>query len=240
MKKIPNRPAGFTLLEMMIALALFAILATMGWQIFDNLNRTRDRAKLHVADLAQIQYAYLQIQQDLAQTAPYLTASQAKEKPDPQNPTDQNDSQNNENKDKSSELVTPLIDIQPNLTLDQNRLQIIRFADPDPRYQTSPSLQKILYFFDDNRLIRRQYFAEPSQNIPTVPNQNSLSKEHGVDSILLTEIEGNWQIITNDQNSLSKDEPNSNKSNQTPKTIKLTFKKNTQNQNTEWLFNTQP
>ena len=43
------------------------------------------------------------------------------------------------------------------MLLDKERLRFIRFADPDPRYQNSPSLQRIEYILSEERLIRRQY-----------------------------------------------------------------------------------
>ncbi|MGB5877815.1 MAG: prepilin-type N-terminal cleavage/methylation domain-containing protein, partial [Psychrobacter nivimaris] len=34
---------GFTLLELMVAMAIFAMLAVAGWQVFDGVNRARER-----------------------------------------------------------------------------------------------------------------------------------------------------------------------------------------------------
>ena len=36
---------GFTLLELMVAMAIFAMLAVAGWQVFDSVNRARERAR---------------------------------------------------------------------------------------------------------------------------------------------------------------------------------------------------
>ena len=38
---------GFTLLELMVAMAIFAMLAVAGWQVFDSVNRARERAQFH-------------------------------------------------------------------------------------------------------------------------------------------------------------------------------------------------
>ncbi|MGB2082134.1 MAG: PulJ/GspJ family protein, partial [Psychrobacter sp.] len=38
---------GFTLLELMVAMAIFAMLAVAGWQVFDGVNRARERAQFH-------------------------------------------------------------------------------------------------------------------------------------------------------------------------------------------------
>ena len=62
---------GFTLLELMVAMAIFAMLAVAGWQVFDGVNRARERAQFHADNLAVLQYAYLQLQQDMNQMIPY-------------------------------------------------------------------------------------------------------------------------------------------------------------------------
>lgn len=62
---------GFTLLELMVAMAIFAMLAVAGWQVFDSVNRARERAQFHADNLAVLQYAYLQLQQDMSQIIPY-------------------------------------------------------------------------------------------------------------------------------------------------------------------------
>ncbi|MDN5891639.1 MAG: prepilin-type N-terminal cleavage/methylation domain-containing protein, partial [Psychrobacter sp.] len=62
---------GFTLLELMVAMAIFAMLAVAGWQVFDGVNRARERAQFHADNVAALQYAYLQLQQDMGQIIPY-------------------------------------------------------------------------------------------------------------------------------------------------------------------------
>ena len=59
----------------------------------------------------------------------------------------------------------------------------MRFADPDPRYQSSASLQHIEYIFADERLIRRQYTS-------LAGGSDSIS----LDSVLLEGVTaGRWQ-----------------------------------------------
>lgn len=176
--KTSERQRGFTLLELMIAMAIFAALAVLGWQVFDSVNRARERAQLHADDLAVLQYAYLQLQQDIGQIIAYqapsaLNASNletsnnsANTAPGSTNP------QANEQNIKTTE---------PFMTLDSEQVSFVRFADPDPRYQTSPSLQRVEYIFSDQQLIRRQY---PSMDEASI----------GLDSVVLEgAIEGRWQ-----------------------------------------------
>ncbi|WP_173910447.1 type II secretion system minor pseudopilin GspJ [Acinetobacter sp. Marseille-Q1618] len=65
---------GFTLIELMVAIAIFAVLAALGWKIFDYLSKVKDRNAMHEQNLGQLQQAYQQIQRDTLQTIP-VTAS---------------------------------------------------------------------------------------------------------------------------------------------------------------------
>lgn len=175
--KTSERQRGFTLLELMIAMAIFAALAVLGWQVFDSVNRARERAQLHADDLAVLQYAYLQLQQDVGQIIAYQAPSALNASNLETNniantaPISTNPQANVPN------IATP----EPFMTLDSEQLSFVRFADPDPRYQTSPSLQRVEYIFSDQRLIRRQY---PSMDEASI----------GLDSIVLEgAIEGRWQ-----------------------------------------------
>ena len=159
---------GFTLLELMVAMAIFAMLAVAGWQVFDSVNRARERAQFHADNLAVLQYAYLQLQQDMGQIIPYQALSS-------QNFAATNDTNPN------GQANTPAP--EPFMSVDGERVSFVRFADPDPRYQSSASVQHIEYVFADERLIRRQYtsIGGGSDNI-------------SLDSVLLEGVSaGQWQ-----------------------------------------------
>ncbi|GAF52895.1 type II secretion system minor pseudopilin GspJ [Psychrobacter sp. JCM 18900] len=160
---------GFTLLELMVAMAIFAMLAVAGWQVFDGVNRARERAQFHADNLAVLQYAYLQLQQDMGQIIPYQAS------------TTQSVSVAN-NKPQSSEQINKIAP-KPFMSLDSEHVSFVRFADPDPRYQSSNSLQRIEYIFADERLIRRQYTSMEG-------GRDSVS----LDSVLLEGVTaGSWQ-----------------------------------------------
>lgn len=133
---------GFTLLELMVAMAIFAMLAVAGWQVFDSVNRARERAQFHADNLAVLQYAYLQLQQDMGQIIPYQALSG-------QNSAATNDATT----DGQEKMLVP----EPFMSLDGEHVSFVRFADPDPRYQSTASVQHVEYIFADERLIRRQY-----------------------------------------------------------------------------------
>ena len=163
---------GFTLLELMVAMAIFAMLAVAGWQVFDGVNRARERAQFHADNLAVLQYAYLQLQQDMGQMIPYQALDTQKS-----NSSSNNAATNNANNSNQENAPAP----EPFMSLDGARISFVRFADPDPRYQSSASVQHIEYIFADERLIRRQYTSIGSDSI-------------SLDSVLLEGVTaGRWQ-----------------------------------------------
>ena len=166
---------GFTLLELMVAMAIFAMLAVAGWQVFDSVNRARERAQFHADNLAVLQYAYLQLQQDMGQIVPYQAVST-------QNDNSLTNASNIDNANNSNQENAPQPAPQPFMSLDGEHVSFVRFADPDPRYQSSPSMQRVEYIFVDERLIRRQYTS--------VDGSDSIS----LDSVLLDGVTaGRWQ-----------------------------------------------
>ena len=147
---------GFTLLELMVAMAIFALLAVAGWQVFDSVNRARERAQFHADNLAVLQYAYLQLQQDMGQIIPYQSVNAQNDNTlnsALSSSTPNENASNNTNDSSQGNTQQP----EPFMNLDGERLSFVRFADPDPRYQSSASVQHIEYVFADERLIRRQY-----------------------------------------------------------------------------------
>lgn len=163
---------GFTLLELMVAMAIFAMLAVAGWQVFDGVNRARERAQFHADNLAVLQYAYLQLQQDMGQMIPYQALDTQKS-----NSSSNNAATNNANNSNQENVPAP----EPFMSLNGERVSFVRFTDPDPRYQSSASLQHIEYIFADERLIRRQYTSIGSDSI-------------SLDSVLLEGVTaGRWQ-----------------------------------------------
>lgn len=178
---------GFTLLELMVAMAIFAMLAVAGWQVFDGVNRARERAQFHADNLAVLQYAYLQLQQDMNQMIPYqavdtqgansLINNVSTNNAATNNTANNNGSNNNASNSNQENAPAP----EPFMTLDGARISFVRFADPDPRYQSSASVQHIEYIFADEGLIRRQYTRLGSDSI-------------SLDSVLLEGVTaGRWQ-----------------------------------------------
>ena len=172
---------GFTLLELMVAMAIFAMLTVAGWQVFDCVNRARERAQFHADNLAVLQYAYLQLQQDMNQMIPYQAVdtqgANSLINNAPINNAATNSTATNNNNSNQENAPAP----EPFMSLDGAHISFVRFADPDPRYQSSASVQHIEYIFADERLIRRQYTSLGSDSI-------------SLDSVLLKGVTaGRWQ-----------------------------------------------
>lgn len=66
-----NKKQGFTLVELLVAIAIFAVLAALGWKVFDYLMKVKERNQMHEQSLSILQDAYLQIQRDSLQTVPF-------------------------------------------------------------------------------------------------------------------------------------------------------------------------
>lgn len=58
---------GFTLIELMVSIAIFAVLTLAGWQVFNNLIQVRERTAVKAEQLAAIQEAYEQLSRDFNQ-----------------------------------------------------------------------------------------------------------------------------------------------------------------------------
>ncbi|MGL2988749.1 type II secretion system minor pseudopilin GspJ [Acinetobacter nosocomialis] len=70
-----NPRSGFTLVELLVAIAIFAVLSLLGWKIFDYLLKVRDRNAEHEVHLFELQDVYQQILRDSLQIIP-LSANQ--------------------------------------------------------------------------------------------------------------------------------------------------------------------
>jgi len=65
--KKTRRQRGFTLLEIMIALTIFAVISTLAWQILDGAMRTSSATDASAAKLNQVQRAWSLMERDFFQ-----------------------------------------------------------------------------------------------------------------------------------------------------------------------------
>lgn len=171
---------GFTLIELMIALVIFAMLALAGWQIMDSLTKSRERGYQHQKSLSQLDYAYLQLSQDLAQTSNYVAV-----------PILSATAYANANNTASANSAA----MTPTFVLNASQMSFIRFAAPDPRYQPSPMLAKIQYSVAGETLTKQRFYQLDDNN------------ETPATSVLLTGIkDASWRALTPDAVSVFPDE----------------------------------
>jgi general secretion pathway protein J len=70
LKTISMNNKGFTLIELVVAMAIFAVLTLSGWQVFNNLIKVRERTTIKAEQISAIQEAYEQLSRDFAQAIP--------------------------------------------------------------------------------------------------------------------------------------------------------------------------
>jgi len=70
LKMSHDKNKGFTLIELVVAMAIFAVLTLSGWQVFNNLIKVRERTTIKAEKIAAIQETYEQLSRDFAQTIP--------------------------------------------------------------------------------------------------------------------------------------------------------------------------
>ncbi len=170
---------GFTLLELMVAMLIFALLALSGWQVFSGLNQVNERASIHADNLSELQYAYLQVQNDINQVVAWSSVTGQ-----PLIPSNTSDPSQNIEKNKVTE------ETQFNFfQLTPDSVSFIRFADPDPRYQTSPTIVRVEYHLTADSLVRRQSQAFDEATVKGLANSGFSDNSFvGTESVLLANV----------------------------------------------------
>jgi len=69
MKRIAHHTRGFTLVELLVAITVLAIVAVLGWRGLDGIVRTREQLTAQMEQTRGIQLAFAQLQSDLEQVA---------------------------------------------------------------------------------------------------------------------------------------------------------------------------
>lgn len=67
----PNRWSGFTLVELLVAISILAIVAVLGWRGLDGIVRARVGLNQQLEETRGMQLAFAQLQRDASQLAPF-------------------------------------------------------------------------------------------------------------------------------------------------------------------------
>ena len=68
--RVPRFAGGFTLMELLVAMAIFAIIGTLALSGYTELQRQSEYAELRLARIREVQRAVQTLGQDLAQIEP--------------------------------------------------------------------------------------------------------------------------------------------------------------------------
>ena len=129
MTTAPSRPRGFTLLELLVALAIFAVLAAMAYGGLETVLDARARTEAEARHLSRLQLAYSIMERDVDNAVDRSVRDQYG---DPQPPVIGGTGQ------------TPL-------------LRVTRGGWRNPGGRRHSSLQRIAYHLDQDQLVRDSY-----------------------------------------------------------------------------------
>ena len=73
--------SGFTLLEVLVALAIFAVLSLAGWKVFDSLIKVRERNQIYTQQLSAMQSTYTLMLRDFSQASARPARNSAQTEP---------------------------------------------------------------------------------------------------------------------------------------------------------------
>ncbi|MDQ2696255.1 MAG: type II secretion system minor pseudopilin GspJ [Pseudomonadota bacterium] len=124
-----RRPAGFTLLELLVALAVFAIMAVAAYAGLDSVLATQAGVERTAARLARLQLAYGILERDVEQAV------------------------NRGVRDEFGDAQGAFI----GNSRAGDALEFTRGGWSNPRQQPRASLQRVAYRLEDNRLLRRHW-----------------------------------------------------------------------------------
>ena len=157
---------GFTLIEMLVAMFLLAILGTAGFQMLFQITATRDRIEKQSVRLSELQRTFYWLAEDVTQIS---------ERP------------------VRSAIDSILSPLQFNLQ-GENLFEFTRAGWANPAADVSPvrsNLQRVAYTLDDDKLIRQYwYHLDPVDENPTRRRQMLT----GVDSLTFRFLDrsGEW------------------------------------------------
>jgi general secretion pathway protein J len=123
------RARGFTLLELLVALSIFAVLAAMAYGGLNTVMQARATTDTQAARLSQLQSTYFWLERDIEQSI---------DRPI---------------RDEYGDSQPPLVGVE----LGENRLALTRSGWRNPAERERSNLQRVAYGLEDEQLVRRYW-----------------------------------------------------------------------------------
>ena len=125
---------GFTLLEMLLAIAIFSVISLSGWQIFQGLVLAQELVVRRNQAMAELDHALLVIDQDFRQIADRDTGN--------------------------GTTTDSLFSGSDRVDSDDEAIALVRYGWRNPSQQLPrPTLQRVFYRLQDGRLERMFYYV---------------------------------------------------------------------------------
>lgn len=171
-RAMPNN-RGFTLLEMLLAIAIFSVISLSGWQIFKGLILAQELVVRRNQTMAELDYALLMIDQDFRQIADRGTRIG--------------------NDTTSTSTTASLFSGSDMVDSDDEAIALVRYGWQNPGQQLPrPTLQRVFYRLQDRRLERQFHYVLDPVNLNDEPKTQTLLT--GVDSLTFRFFHnGQWQ-----------------------------------------------
>ncbi|ENW04889.1 type II secretion system minor pseudopilin GspJ [Acinetobacter beijerinckii] len=169
---------GFTLVELLVAIAIFAVLSMLGWKVFDYLLKVKDRNAEHENHLFELQDAYQQVLRDSLQIIP-LTANDGREL---QAALVLNDRSFTFSKagvsDPLKQGLSPFERIEYRFEAEQKKVYRLKYSNLNIPNRVQPISSTLLQNVDDFRVtvLNPQELSQWPENLNDPNNVNELKK----------------------------------------------------------------
>ena len=158
-----RRTRGFTLLEVLVALSIFAAIGVIAYSGLNNVMRQQDQTRKYSDRMNDLQLAYRVFQRDLEQFV---------------------------GRDIRNEFgdVVPALVAGGNYT----GVEFTRIGHPNPANFLRSSMQRVAYLIDDDRLLRRSWrVLDRSQD--SLPDEQVLVEDIGGFNMRYLDQKNDWQ-----------------------------------------------
>lgn len=145
-----RRPSGFTLLELLVAVAIFALLSAMAYSGIASVITTREGVERNMTRLAEVQRTVMALGSDLRLAA------------------------NRGIRDEYGDLQQPMVSNPLSRTAQGALIELTRAGYPNPLGLPRSDLQRVAYLIEDQTLYRLTW-PELDRSQDTLPRRTALA-----------------------------------------------------------------